>query len=162
MERHGKELSRILEEHLPWHYARLECVYGMMLAMVSCGSLQLNKIAGTFLSGAKPDSRIKRCYRLIRFQDFDFTMIGMAMLAIICLPRPYTLTMDRTNWQHGKESLNFLVLAAVYQGMSIPLLWINLGCEGNSSTKERIALLERALKIFPSIVNLSATIGFYG
>jgi hypothetical protein len=147
MERHEVELSRVLEEHLAWHYARLECAKGMILGIVQAGSVQLHQIASKFCSAAKPDSRVKRFYRLIRFQNIDFKMICMAIMAILCLPGPLTLTLDRSNWQYGKNSLNFLVLAVVYQGISIPLLWVNLGREGNSDTAERKQLMQRLLRI---------------
>jgi predicted CDP-diglyceride synthetase/phosphatidate cytidylyltransferase len=118
----------------------------MLLGMNSCKNVQLQSIASAFPSTAKPDSRIKPFYRLIRFQEFDFTMIFFAIVAILCLPRPFTLTLDRSNWQYGKSSMNFLVLAAVYKGISVPLLWVNLGQAGNSSTDDRIKIMQRFLR----------------
>ena len=64
------------------------------------------------------------------------------------IDRPYYLAMDRTNWQWGKKNLNILVLAVVYKGVAIPVYWLLLNKRGNSSTRERMALMKRFIKQF--------------
>jgi hypothetical protein len=49
----------------------------------------------------------------------------------------------------GQPPLNLLVLSVAYRGVSIPLLWTALDQKGNSSTAERIGLMERFLARFP-------------
>jgi len=51
--------------------------------------------------------------------------------------------MDRTNWKVGKKNVNFLILALVYKGVAIPLMWICLDKQGNSNTSVRIAFFKR-------------------
>ncbi|CAM0816742.1 transposase [Acinetobacter baumannii] len=53
------------------------------------------------------------------------------------------LTLDRTNWKWGKRDINILMLAIVYRGIAIPIVWTLLNKRGNSDTKERIALIQR-------------------
>ncbi|EXW59539.1 hypothetical protein J878_4174 [Acinetobacter baumannii 44467_5] len=45
------------------------------------------------------------------------------------------LTLDRTNWKWGKRNINILMLAIVYRGIAIPILWTLLNKRGNSDTK---------------------------
>lgn len=62
----------------------------------------------------------------------------------------FRLTMDRTNWKFGKQSINVLVLAVVYHGVAFPLLFRLLPRFGNSNTDERIELVERYIRLFGS------------
>jgi hypothetical protein len=74
------------------------------------------------------------------------------------------LTLDRTNWKWGKRNINILMLAIVYRGIAIPILWTLLNKRGNSDTKERIALIQRFIAIFGKdrIVNVFADREFIG
>jgi hypothetical protein len=40
------------------------------------------------------------------------------------------------------------MLAIVYRGIAIPIVWTLLNKRGNSDTKERIALIQRFISIF--------------
>lgn len=66
------------------------------------------------------------------------------------LEQNYYLTFDRTNWQWGKKNINILVLAIAYKGIAIPVYWLLLNKKGNSSTRERIALMNRFITQFGS------------
>jgi len=48
----------------------------------------------------------------------------------------------------GKKDINILVLAVVYKGIAIPVYWLLLNKQGNSSTRERIALMKRFIREF--------------
>jgi len=60
----------------------------------------------------------------------------------------YYLVFDRTNWQWGKKNINILMLAVVYKGIAVPVYWLLLNKKGNSSSRERIALLKRFISQF--------------
>ncbi len=64
----------------------------------------------------------------------------------------------------GKPNINILMLAIVYRGIAIPILWTLLNKRGNSDTKERIALIQRFIAIFGKdrIVNVFADREFIG
>jgi hypothetical protein len=47
-------------------------------------------------------------------------------------------------WQ---DAINFLVISVVVCGLSVPVVWTQLGKKGNSKTAERLDLLEWFLKI---------------
>ncbi|KAA6313980.1 hypothetical protein EZS27_035336 [termite gut metagenome] len=60
---------------------------------------------------------------------------------------PFRLALDRTNWKFGKSNINILTLAIVYQGVAFPILYTMMPKFGNSNTKERIALLNRSIRL---------------
>ena len=58
----------------------------------------------------------------------------------------------------------YMMLASVYRGIAIPIVWTLLNKRGNSDTKERIALIQRFISIFGKdrIVNVFADREFIG
>jgi len=65
----------------------------------------------------------------------------------------YSLAIDRTNWKFGKTHINILTVGIVIGKVSIPLVWSTLpqtSKRGNSNTKQRIALMNRVLKVLPA------------
>ena len=58
------------------------------------------------------------------------------------------LAIDRTSWQFGKTAINIFMLAVVHDGVAYPLMFSMLPKKGNSNTKERIALLQRYIRLF--------------
>ena len=63
--------------------------------------------------------------------------------------RSLYLTLDGTSWQFGSHQIHLLMLCLVYRGVSLPLLWHDLGKKGHSSQQERKRLLQRAMKLYP-------------
>ena len=63
--------------------------------------------------------------------------------------RSLYLTLDGTSWQLGSHQIHLLMLCLVYRGVSLPLLWHNLGKKGHSSQQERKRLLQQALRLYP-------------
>ena len=61
------------------------------------------------------------------------------------------ITLDRTTWEYGKSCINILVLAVVWRGVAIPVLWETLDKKGNSNTGERMVLLELFRETFPEV-----------
>ena len=78
--------------------------------------------------------------------------------------RKFFLTMDRTNWKWGKSNTNILFLGIAYKGISIPICWIILNHQGNSNTKQRIAIIKRFIDKFgdKNILGLLADREFVG
>ncbi|POZ50587.1 hypothetical protein [Methylovulum psychrotolerans] len=48
----------------------------------------------------------------------------------------------------GKRDINILMLSVVYKGVAIPVYWMLLNKQGNSNTRERIALVKRFVREF--------------
>ncbi|KIC71651.1 ORF2 transposase [Neochlamydia sp. TUME1] len=68
------------------------------------------------------------------------------ILQIFPIKRKVWLIIDRTNWQVGSKNINILTLAMAYEGTAIPLAWFVMNKAGNSSTDERIELLEKVIR----------------
>ena len=95
--------------------------------------------------------------RYRRFQDFflrcPFCFSSLGKLILQRFPKPkegYLLALDRTNWEFGRHTINFLVFAIVIGKVSVPIIWTVLPKKsrgGNSNQKQRISLTKKLLKI---------------
>jgi hypothetical protein len=126
----------------------MDCLVFMVIALYFKESINLTKLAKAFPSSAKPDSSYRRMQRFIsdpHTVEFD-SVAWFIMKLFDFLETDYYLTFDRTNWQWGKKNINILTLAIVYKGIAIPIYWLLLNKKGNSSTRERIALVQRFIR----------------
>lgn len=90
-----------------------------------------NKLVKFFSTG-KSESILKGIFRLI-------------VMVIYLTEKECILLIDRTNWQLGETKINLLVIGIVYKGVLIPLVWKDLKKKGNSSTLERLELVDKFL-----------------
>lgn len=148
MERAVNELSQVIISKFTMHPARMACFLGMIWGVIAGKKVQLWSIAEQFGGSALLDSRIKRISRFLAHQALCLDAVARCITTLISVSGPWTVVIDRSNWQFGKLERNYLVLAIVHQGNAVPLLFHDLERAGNSSTDERIKLLERFLKLF--------------
>lgn len=143
------ELVTSLKVNFKWNKARLFCLAGMLLALVSVRTVNLREIAVAFASDALLDSRYKRLKRFFTFFKLDYTAIAQWIFSLyFSSSEKIYLTIDRTNWYWGKSKINVLTLGATYEGMAIPLLWRALDKAGNALASEHIEIIQRFVKIF--------------
>lgn len=127
----------------------MDCLSGMLIGLFKVRSVNLAEIATAFPSKAAPESRYRRIQRFIHEALINYDEVARFVMALFRFTHSdYYLTLDRTNWQWGKENINVLVLAVVYQGQAIPIYWLLLDKKGNSNCRERIALMKRFIKCF--------------
>lgn len=146
---HIIQLKEILASHLSWHGARLSFLAMFLIALLKVKTVNLTEIATALNPKAKVNSNYRRLQRFLADFELDYDVI--AKLIISLLPKPpegYTLSLDRTNWQFGKFSINLLVLAVVHKGVAFPVYWTFLDKKGNSNTAERIAIMEKFIATF--------------
>src|SRR5262249_16787875 len=107
------------------------------------------KIANAMPGEARPESQ---AMRLRRYLDLPQLRLAFArtLTALLPLPAPWVLALDRTNWERGETEVNLLTLAVVVGKTAVPLLWCDLAHPGNSDTVQRIALLKEFLALFGS------------
>jgi hypothetical protein len=79
---------------------------------------------------------------------FDTDLIARLVFALLPHKPPYRLALDRTNWKFGTTNINVLVLAIVYHGVAFPFIFTMMPKFGNSSTEERIELMQRYINLF--------------
>lgn len=146
------EINRIqtaLRPHLPWHGARLRFLALFLVAVFRVETVNLDKLATVFASRAQSASNHKRLTRFFRGFDFDFDVIARAIVRWCQIPPPWTLSIDRTNWSFGSVNFNILMLGIVHEGVAFPVMWTMLDKRGNSTSDERMDLLERFEQVFP-------------
>jgi Transposase DDE domain len=170
-----KPLQHALKSHFALDPRRTDFIAAFILALIKVRTVNLTQI-GTALNGlVQPASNAKRSKRFLEY-DFAQELIAKFILSFIDSQK-LVLTMDRTNWKFGKifllirqhlagysRSINFLVIAIAFGGIAIPIVWKNLGKEGNSNQTERKTILEKLLKIIPvnRILALTADREFIG
>lgn len=147
----NSHLQNQLDSFLDINLARLKCLTLLIASILRQRTVNLTLLATENLTGAKNES----CYR--RFQRF-FLLCALPQeqvaRLIICkipkLSKGWVLSMDRTNWKFGKRHINILTIGIVINKVAIPIAWKVLPQKtkrGNSNTKQRIALLEKVLKL---------------
>ena len=143
------ELSKMLNQHFNWHKAKMDCLVGMLIALLNTRNVNLTQLAVSFSSEAQINSRYRRIQRLIHgYMDFDKVSLFI-MLLFGFTETGFHLVFDRTNWKFGKIHINILMLAIVHQGAAIPIMWIVLNNKrGNSTMQQRIAMMKRFIKLF--------------
>jgi len=142
------DLQKTLTPHLQLGKTRLETLCLLVLGMISARTVNLTHIAAERPDRAKVASTYRRLQRF--FQQVllpDDWSVGI-VLGLIGNPSRWYLCMDRTNWKIGKSDVNSLMLAVVTERYRVPLMWTFLGHSGNSTTKQRIALMQRYLALF--------------
>nr|RNJ65087.1 MAG: IS4 family transposase [Leptolyngbya sp. IPPAS B-1204] len=80
----------------------------------------------------------------------NYLTIAKLVVALMDIPQPWTLSLDRTTWEFGNCCHNILMLGVVHNGVAFPLLWWMLDKQGNSNSDERIDLLGEFFLIFPT------------
>lgn len=143
------ELSKSLKEHLSWNKCRIDCFAKMIIALLTVRTVKLTEWAQVFLTNANADSAYMRIKRFFRYFDLDGDMLAKFIFSLFEFSgRRWYLTLDRTNWEFGCFKINFLVLAVVYKGAAIPLMWTLLNKKGNSNCSEREVLMKRFISCF--------------
>ena len=143
--KHVSELQKTLSHFFDWNKARLECFVQIVQALFAVRTVNLTQIAAAFQSQAKEESSYRRVCRFFTGFSFDMSLIVLLVLRLFPLGEKYLIILDRTNWKWGKTPINILMLSVAYLGISIPLFWVVLDLEGNSSTKDRVNILKRVL-----------------
>lgn len=126
------------------HRSRLECLSMLIVALIQARTVNLVTLSSMMESHAQAASVYRRLQRF--FSELRLDEANLLQLSQTLHPqKSYSLCLDRTNWKFGKLNINILTLAYAHEGVAIPLLWSLLPKFGNSSTRERIVLLERLL-----------------
>lgn len=143
------ELVNSLKRNFKINKSRLNCLAGMLLALICVCSVNLRKIALAFASDTLLDSRYKRLKRFFAWDKFDLESVFRWIYSLyVSNNQPIYLTLDRTNWYRGKSKINLLVLGIAHEGMAIPVCWQALDKAGNASAKEHIAILKKFMDLF--------------
>ena len=128
--------------------ARIKFFGLFICALCKVQTVCFEKLAVSFDADAMVDSSLRRIQRFMSEYLLDTNLIARFVFALLPHRPPYRLAMDRTNWKFGTANINVLVLAVVYQGVAFPVLFKMMPKFGNSSTGERIDLMQRFIELF--------------
>lgn len=143
------ELVKSLSSVLSWDKRRLNCLSACLLSIFAVRTVNRQELAVGMSGRSKIDSRYKRLYRFFAYFGIDMLQIAIWLFKLFFpSTQKVYLTLDRTNWEFGKQPINVLMLGVAYEGMSIPLLWHLLPKKGTCNTKERISLLKQFIDQF--------------
>ena len=140
-----------LQPHLGWHGARLGFVAAFLMALFRAKTVNFSELAPAFPGKAKQDSHYKRQQRFFRSFEVDYATIAHTVVALMSIPEPWVLAVDRTQWDVGQTTFNVLTLGVVHQGIAFPVVWEVLDKPGNSNYQERLDLMERFYALFPGV-----------
>jgi len=150
VESKSSELISILQHTLSgeMNLARIKFFGLFICALCKVQSVCFEKLACGFESPAKASSSHRRIQRFMAQYTLEKDLIARLIFAMLPHKPPYRLAMDRTNWKFGETNINILTLTIIHDGISFPILFSMLDKRGNSNTKERIALIDRYIKLF--------------
>lgn len=74
--------------------------------------------------------------------------VARLALRLLKIEAPYTIAIDRTEWQLGTQWVNVLMLSIAYRSVSIPLFWTVLDEKGCSDNAERREILQKFIDAF--------------
>lgn len=145
-------LSEATTNHIRLSQTRHETACWLVLLIMRHGTICLWRLAAHVETKAKIDSVRRRFYRFFQFVQIDAGIAAGIVVELLGLSgRPWTLAIDRTNWDFGKVTINILMVSVMWNGVGIPLIWTLLPKAGNSHTDERTDLLDRLRAIFPDM-----------
>jgi len=128
--------------------ARVKLISLFIIALNQVRTVNFEKLAIAFDHDAKKDSSLRRIQRFIAGFDLQYDLIARLVFNLLPAKPPYRLSMDRTNWKFGSKNINILVLAITYKGIAFPLLFKVEPKAGNSSTQQRINIINNYIKLF--------------
>ena len=128
--------------------ARIKFISLFIIALSKVQTVGFEKLAVAFEGKAKTSSSHRRIQRFMAKYVLDTNIVARLIFSLLPHEPPYRLALDRTNWKLGTKNINILVISVVYQGVSFPVIFSMMNKFGNSSTKERIDLMERYIKLF--------------
>lgn len=141
-------LLSTLRPHFDPGKTRLETLAVMIVGLVNSRTVNLSHLASQFPGPALHASNYRRLQRFFQFVHLDGDIAARLIVRMLNLGRPKLLALDRTNWKLGRRDVNVLVLAIVTRRFRVPLMWTLLDHAGNSATAQRIALMQRYLRLF--------------
>ena len=137
-----------LSDGLSLSNSRLETLCLLVVGIASVRTVNLSHLSGEMPPHAKIESTYRRLQRFFQHVVLGEDWSAPLVIRMLGLCGNWNLCLDRTNWKIARKEINLLVLAVATRRYRVPLIWTVLGKAGNSSTKERIALMKRYLDLF--------------
>lgn len=141
-------LALRLSPHVPPSKTRLETLSLLIVAMISARTVNLSHLACERAGPVQIASTYRRLQRFFQHVSLPEDWSARLIVQLFGLTGAWDLCLDRTNWKIGARDVNILMLAIATRRFRVPLMWTVLDKAGNSSSDERVALLQRYLALF--------------
>ena len=132
--------------HLNFARIRLLCL--VIIALCKVRSVNYSKLSTAFDNCANASSNFRRIQRFMEKVDLPMMVVAKFIFQILPNKDSVVLLLDRTNWKLGNKNINILMLAISYKNVSFPLMFKILDKRGNSSSQERIDLINDFIRWF--------------
>lgn len=99
-------LRNALQPHLEWHGARVAFLAAFLIALFRVKTVNLAELSTAFVVSVQTESNYKRLQRFFQHFEVDYQTIAKTMVALMQIPQPWVLTLDRTQWNFGKVTFN--------------------------------------------------------
>lgn|SRR5690554_242117 len=144
------ELTTTLTSHFQGtiNLARIKLIAFIVTALCKVQTVNFEKLANAFDTTSHCSSSLRRIQRFIAKYRLEADLIAKLIFKLLPVTGKHILTIDRTNWKYGGVDINVFMLGIVYQGVAFPLLFTMLPKRGNSNSAERIALVDRYIRLF--------------
>lgn len=140
--------EQILSQNLSWNRSRIKFLARFLIALFQVQTVNLVKIASVFAGSAKMESQYKKIQRFLHFFKINQAEMAGLALRILKLEPPYTIAVDRTEWNLGCHRVNVLMLSISYKRVALPLFWEIWDERGCSSNDQRQAVIEKFIERF--------------
>lgn len=119
----------------------------MVLALLGAKDVRHAELAARFPGSAHTASVIHRVERFFDWHPLGPANVARVVLTLLPSAQPREFILDRTNWKYGQTDVNVLLLAVIWRGVAIPLLYEVLLHGGSSNTEIRHTLMDDALSL---------------
>ena len=146
----NSELTAALQSHFKGsvNLARVKLISYFVITLCKVQTITFEKLANSFDTKSNTDSSLRRIQRFSASYRLDAGLIASLVFTLLPKQNTIILTIDSTNWKFGQTDINIFMLGVVYKGVVFPLLFAMLPKRGNSNSQERIALVDRFIKLF--------------
>jgi len=150
VESKSRDFISILDTHFQGkvNLSRLKLIAMFVFALCKVQTVGFEKLANAFDSEALASSSLRRIQRFIAQYALNSDLIARLIFGLLPQKENLKLSIDRTNWKFGQTNINIFMLGISYKGVAFPLLFKMLDKQGNSNCKERIALVDRFIRLF--------------
>ena len=119
----------------------------MVSALLQAKDVRHTELAERICSDAQTQSTVRRIERFFDQHPLDQLDTARFVLKLLTDSKKRRFILDRTNWVLGTSHINLLVLAVIWRGVAIPLLYELLPHGESSNQHTRAELLRDALTL---------------
>ena len=130
--------------------ARQKTLVETICAMIKSRSVVLSELAHHLNDKVKTKSNETRLQDFFREVDFNYEELAHFLYHFLVSQKgdKIRLSIDRTEWDFGKQQTNILIVVATKGDYTVPLFWELLDNKsGNSNSQNRIDLLKKCVDL---------------